>query len=532
MKGVIDGPLQWAGLSCSADAEDPEWPPVVTTNLTGAVALVARGNCSFYQKARNARAAGARAVIIFSQDEHPINMGCAGSDPCHEFLDLFVVMVGRRTGERLLSALFPNKTSNSTGMMAHFSSQLAGPGMVGLLAGEGGIWRGPGHGPTGFKQEILGMEYQRRLLNRRSELLAKVAKNRDPRKTKKAEVTRIQVFEKQRLPGSLTAAWSNEQASIIRNAAYDSLEIELHLDCGGHLDSLCPAWDHEVNLYLCSEGTTSHPTHCQDKAASIGRWITPYGREGRWISDATAALPLLLAAAAWNESSTLHIRTWQDQWIASMTFWFSKSAHSRGIPLARMQLWQGGHFDLGYNPSHGPMYFKPPSGTSRAMLSLLLTGHGWGKDTANCAEFCNHTHHFRINNGSELVKSHSIAGTDHGCFEQVLEGVVPNQHGTWPYGRAGWCPGKHVDWWEMDVSQWLQMQGSTMNNITYRALVDGEEYDPKPAAHGNDMGFGAEIHMAAFLTFYGESRPSMRGARVDHVELLHAEQREASVFFP
>jgi hypothetical protein len=166
------------------------------------------------------------------------------------------------------------------------------------------------------------------------------------------------------------------------------------------------------------------------------------------------------------------------------------------------------------------------------MLSMLLTGHGWGRDAANCAEFCNHSHHFRVNNGLELVKAHPVAGTAHGCFDQVLEGVVPNQHGTWPYGRAGWCPGKHVDWWEMDVSPWLQMAGSIMNNITYRALVDGVEYDPKPAADGNDQGFGAVIHMAAFLSFYSDSRPSMRGARKDRVELLRAEQREASVLFP
>ena len=27
---------------------------------------------------------------------------------------------------------------------------------------------------------------------------------------------------------------------------------------------------------------------------------------------------------------------------------------------------------------------------------------------------------------------------------QVLEGSEPNEHGTWQYGRGGWCDGQEV----------------------------------------------------------------------------------------
>ena len=27
---------------------------------------------------------------------------------------------------------------------------------------------------------------------------------------------------------------------------------------------------------------------------------------------------------------------------------------------------------------------------------------------------------------------------------QVREGIVPNEHGTWQYGRNGWCDGQQV----------------------------------------------------------------------------------------
>ena len=35
-------------------------------------------------------------------------------------------------------------------------------------------------------------------------------------------------------------------------------------------------------------------------------------------------------------------------------------------------------------------------------------------------------------------------GTQWGCAERVALGSVPNEHGTWQYGRAGWCDGQQV----------------------------------------------------------------------------------------
>eukprot|EP00931_Biecheleriopsis_adriatica_P034178 TRINITY_DN19770_c0_g1_i3.p1 TRINITY_DN19770_c0_g1~~TRINITY_DN19770_c0_g1_i3.p1 ORF type:complete len:609 (-),score=122.10 TRINITY_DN19770_c0_g1_i3:92-1918(-) len=481
--------------------------PAPASNLTGAIALVARGECSFYKKVRNAQLAGARAVVVFSQDERPISMGCADPDPCNEVLDVAAVMIGRVAGEAMLEAMFAtniSSTSKPLDLEAHVMGQMQGPQVVGLLGSQGGLWAGTGSSLSGLEEEVLGMEYQRRLLEHRKGLQAETSPDSgsDAAGLKDSAVTRIEVFQEQLLSGSLTAGWSSEQAALMRQNAYDELEIELHLDCEGHLDENCPAWDHELNLYLCSEGLTSHPTHCQDKAANIARWITPYGREGRWISNATAALPLLLAAET-NRTSTLHITTWQKH-VVTLVFWFRRSGASRGTPLARVQLWEGGKFDLGYNPAHEPLFFEVPPEASRATLSVLVTGHGWGVDNANCAEFCDHTHHFRLNGGEELVKAHAVAGSDDGCFKQVSTGVVPNQHGTWPFGRAGWCPGKYVDWWEVDVTPWLKASSGAMNNITYRALYEGSDYAPVEANNSNDMGFPAEIHLASFLTFYGE----------------------------
>ena len=75
------------------------------------------------------------------------------------------------------------------------------------------------------------------------------------------------------------------------------------------------------------------------------------------------------------------------------------------------------------------------------MGRLFVAGHGY--DQNQCAEFCSSGHHFTVN-GREHVLTFSTAGTHWGCADRVAAGSVPNEHGTWQYGRAGWCDGQQV----------------------------------------------------------------------------------------
>ena len=44
------------------------------------------------------------------------------------------------------------------------------------------------------------------------------------------------------------------------------------------------------------------------------------------------------------------------------------------------------------------------------------SGHGWGVDEDNCAEFCDHSHHFSVNGVTTgLTKAHPTAGNQDGC---------------------------------------------------------------------------------------------------------------------
>lgn len=76
---------------------------------------------------------------------------------------------------------------------------------------------------------------------------------------------------------------------------------------------------------------------------------------------------------------------------------------------------------------------------------------------------------------------------------QVLEGSEPNEHGTWQYGRGGWCDGQEVTPWVVDITCELKLGGTT-NVITYHGLYEGKS--PKPEGQ---PGF---IMMQSNVVFY------------------------------
>lgn len=268
-------------------------------------------------------------------------------------------------------------------------------------------------------------------------------------------------------------------------AGFDSLDIDLLMDCKDY--DTCP-WDYIAALYLCDKDDT------EQCGTEIARWITTYGRDGRWVTDVSQVLAyfqdggkrsLRFDSSGQGYTTTLKIRLLNR----------GKGVRSTGI----QPLFQGNHgFNLDYNGHYEPLQFDTPEGVKKVEVFGWITGHGFGNDQANCAEFCNHTHHFKVNGGEEYVKDHPVAGTLNGCKDQVVDGVVPNQHGTWSLGRGGWCPGLDVKPFVADISQ--SMVSGNPQTITYRGLFQGKDYDPQPVAEPN--GFAGNIHLNTFLVFW------------------------------
>ena len=98
-------------------------------------------------------------------------------------------------------------------------------------------------------------------------------------------------------------------------------------------------------------------------------------------------------------------------------------------------------------------------------------------------------------------------GTQQGCLDLVDKGVIPNQFGTWVYGRAGWCPGWNVATFVADVTDAASLVPATRNIVAYEALFNGRPYNATPSSHPNGQGFPAQISLASYLVMY-ISRPA------------------------
>lgn len=270
--------------------------------------------------------------------------------------------------------------------------------------------------------------------------------------------------------------------SAAEMAGYDTLEVDISLYCPGHEDFNCPDWDYLVNLYVCDDDDQ------EACGTEIGRFITPYLRESRWITDIS---PML---AHFADGGQHRVRFYTQQ-SYDVTIQFRLSNQGKGTtPKEATYLYSGASFNETYNDNFAPMDVYVPADAAKVEIAALITGHGFGDDVANCAEFCNHQHVFSIN-GVEFMKEHPEAGSAEGCLEQVIDGTVPNQYGTWPYGRGGWCPGLDVMWWTVDITEHVVLGAN--NTIDYYGLMNGVVYEPEWLADGTD--FPGSISMTSWM---------------------------------
>jgi len=250
--------------------------------------------------------------------------------------------------------------------------------------------------------------------------------------------------------------------SAAEMAAFDTFEIDLTMDCpdpeGGEFGN-CGAWDYLSHIYLLDDDGVTW--------LEIARFITTYHREGRYLVDATPMLVHLL------DGGQRQIRfevspPWNPQaYLTKMDFRFSTQGRAEK-PREATFLFAGGDFNSTYNDAYAPVDVPIPATATKVELWAIITGHGGA--TNNCAEFCNHQHAFTVGS-STYTKVHDVAGTDQGCMPEVDDGMVPNQGGTWWFGRGGWCPGQQVDPWVMDVTG--DVTPGQPVTVSYQGLFNG-----------------------------------------------------------
>lgn len=473
--GLYGSPGSEEALACAG--AEPTGP------ITGTIALIERGVCPFVDKAMNAYAHGAIGALVYTDDRDRVTMG--GS--CEVCPQIPVVMIDRAPGLSMSEAVE------------------AGIPVVATLA------------PRKIGVELMAVDHQSRArelgsvpfpfnssLPRPIDDLQMVAFGsqyfhyehvRDTRLAEEAasgKVTELPVFVDEWAddPG-----WAGKRSyadvtlpDAATMATFDTLEVDLGLSCPDHFRSNCPPWDYIVDMFLCD---SEDPDSCD---LLIGRWISPYWAEGRWVTDITPMLGWL------SEGGPRRFAFYtQQRYGVDLTLRLSNRGKDL-VPKRAIDLGlNGGPFWDDYNGRFQPIEFEVPEWAEKVEIASYVTGHGFGKDAENCAEFCNHTHHISVNGSEEHVKRHPEAQTLMGCTEQVPDGVVPNQGGTWIYGRGGWCPGLDVTPWVIDVTQ--DVAPGERNRLTYRGLFNGQDYEPEPADPANPEPFDALIRMRSYMVF-------------------------------
>jgi hypothetical protein len=247
--------------------------------------------------------------------------------------------------------------------------------------------------------------------------------------------------------------------------------------CDGYVDGIdadrvegtCgdPYGDEIETDFVCKGDGSGYTQSCACNT-EMARFITTYHRESRWVVDASHALAWL------QDGGDRRIRySWAPSWNVQptgVTFQVRLSNQGKGMaPREIIPLFTGGGFNADYN-TRDAISAAIPADAAMVEFRAITTGHGM--NDGNCAEFCDQEHAYTVG-GGEWVQEFDDPGIDDGCAQMVGEGVVPNQAGTWWFGRGGWCPGMRVDPFTVDVTS-EATPGSTVD-VSYHATQEGSE---------------------------------------------------------
>ncbi len=315
----------------------------------------------------------------------------------------------------------------------------------------------------------------------------------------------VEVFDGTNWSSSVEA----EIAIPAEAADYDSLALDLHMGCGGQGEyGECFAWDTGARLLVCDQpaednpwadtpcepgttqegacadplgGTTTGSYTCDEDGAGygelacacsnemeLGRWITTYHREGRWVHEVTGLQPLLTPG----ETERLKFVTGSSYSVDLDLRYFDAGLATESEEIVHLfgSCNLAGDCNATYEDG---ATVEIPADAAKVTLATVITGHGMS-DPGNCAEFCDMDHVFSVAGQDVLTVNFDVEGPDYRCEEEVDQGTVPNQYGTWWYSRHGWCPGRDVPVQLHDLTE--QVTLGAENRFDYRVLYRGDDY--------------------------------------------------------
>ena len=280
---------------------------------------------------------------------------------------------------------------------------------------------------------------------------------------------------------------------------FNTIELDFSLECpAGNMEEECSVWDRIVSV----------TAQCDNDIASfeVGRWINAFQRQGHWLTKTS-----ILSSDLGNKNCNFTFNVGlNNPWRASLNIRYSNVLKDRSFDTSMVPI-------VYLNPSESftsnayninkTFSFTTSKTTSRIELVSLITGH------SGC-EFVSTSHTFVINQGKtknnystsdpSYYDRYMNAGTNYGCANQIVNGATPNEHGTWYFGRNGWCNGQDVKPLIWDITSDINIGGS--NELKYQALAY-----PINGGNGTDAGCAGNIRQSSYLIFHSGTEGTENG---------------------
>jgi hypothetical protein len=209
----------------------------------------------------------------------------------------------------------------------------------------------------------------------------------------------------------------------------------------------CGEWDYIWNTLL------EVPTGDTTEWFSLGSFVTPYGKRLKlggengwsWVYDVSDYAPLLIGKR--------NLITGNNQELLDLKFLFIKGMPPREV-LSVKNIYPYGDYryeDLATDSLLKEKKLVLSADAAGFKLKATISGHGHA-GPYNCCEWDSKTHTYYLN------KYESFRWN---VWKDCGANPIYPQGGTWPFDRAGWCPGTRVDEYSFEITPKV-MPGDTI----------------------------------------------------------------------
>ena len=225
----------------------------------------------------------------------------------------------------------------------------------------------------------------------------------------------------------------------------------------------CGEWDYHTHtmIYLPDGDTV--------EGYELGSFITPYGKRLKmggeagwtWVYDVTDYAPLL--------KGRVDLKSGNNQELLDMKFLFIEGIPPRDV-ISVQNLWPQGLYKYAHLADDSLLTAREivlDADANGYMLRARISGHGHN-GPRNCCEWDSKTH------------TYYIGGWDHFRWNVWTDcgfNAIYPQGGTWPFDRAGWCPGTKVDEHDFELTPFVHPGDTVRIDYGIEMYKDNGEKD-------------------------------------------------------